>query len=137
MDDFHTSAKAYTDLTGRFPFQSSRGNNYLFILYDYDGNAILAEPIKNRQAATIKNAWLKLHSKLKLSGNKPKLYIMDNECSSDLKKHCKMRPVNSSLSLHMSIVAMPQNVLSVLSRTIFFQCYHLSIQHFLLAHGIT
>lgn len=89
IDDFHTSSKAYTDLTGRFPFQSSRGNNYLFILYDYDGNAILAEPIKNRQAATIKAAWTKLHSRLKLSGNKPKLYVMDNECSSELQQALK------------------------------------------------
>ena len=86
IEDFHTASKAYTDLTGRFPFQSSRGNNYLFILYDYDGNAILAEPIKNRQAGTIKAAWQKLHSRLKLSGNKPLLYIMDNECSRDLQK---------------------------------------------------
>jgi len=36
VEDFHSASKAYTDLTGRFPFQSSRGNNYLFVLYDYD-----------------------------------------------------------------------------------------------------
>lgn len=86
IDDFHSASKAYTDLTGRFPFQSSRGNNYLFILYDYDANAILAEPIKNRNVSTIKQAWTKIHSRLKMSGNKPELYIMDNECSNDLKK---------------------------------------------------
>ena len=86
VDDFHTASKAYTDLTGRFPFQSSRGNNYLFILYNYDANAILAEPIKDRSAATITKAWTKLHSRLKLGGCKPELYIMDNECSADLKK---------------------------------------------------
>ena len=59
IEDFHSASKAYTDLTGRFPFQSSRGNNYLFILYDYDANAILAEPIKNRNASTIVAAWKK------------------------------------------------------------------------------
>ena len=32
---------AYTDQTGRFPCQSTRGNNYIFICYDYDGNTIL------------------------------------------------------------------------------------------------
>ena len=38
-----------TDLPGRFPFISSRGNNYIFIMYDFDSNAILAEPIKSRK----------------------------------------------------------------------------------------
>ena len=42
--------KAYTDLTGRFPVQSLRGNNYILICYTYDGNAILSEPLKNRTA---------------------------------------------------------------------------------------
>ena len=37
---------AYTDLTGKFPYRSSRGNNYIMVAYNYDGNAILAEPVK-------------------------------------------------------------------------------------------
>ena len=36
---------AYTDLTGRFPYRSSRGNEYILVLYHYDGNAILLEPL--------------------------------------------------------------------------------------------
>ena len=36
-----TKGKTYTDQTGRFPCQSSRGNNYVFVCYDYDANAIL------------------------------------------------------------------------------------------------
>ena len=43
----------YTDLTGRFPFRSSRGNEYILIGYHYDANATLAEPIKNMEAETI------------------------------------------------------------------------------------
>ena len=35
---------AYTDSTGQFPYQSSRGNNYRFFAYNYDGNAILVKP---------------------------------------------------------------------------------------------
>ena len=37
---------AYSDQTGKFPVQSSRGNNYFFVCYDYDSNAILSYPIK-------------------------------------------------------------------------------------------
>jgi len=47
MEYSSTTGKIYTDLTGRFPVQSRRGNKYLFVLHDYDSNAILAEPLKN------------------------------------------------------------------------------------------
>ena len=80
-----TDAKAYTDLTGRFPHQSSRENNYIFIANNYDGNTILAEPTKNREAGTIINAWNKLHSHLCNNGIATTRYILDNECSSAFK----------------------------------------------------
>ena len=37
-----------TDLPGRFPITSGQGNAYIFIMHDYDSNAILAHPIQNR-----------------------------------------------------------------------------------------
>ena len=55
------------------------------VLYEYDSNKILAGPIKNGQASTIRNAFLNIHKILKSRGSNPKVYIMDNECSSDLK----------------------------------------------------
>jgi len=36
-----------TDLTGRFPVTSSRGNKYLLVLYNYDSNSILTAAMKN------------------------------------------------------------------------------------------
>jgi hypothetical protein len=42
------AGQIYTDQTGCFPVLSSRGNKYSIVLYEYDGNAIMAEPIKNR-----------------------------------------------------------------------------------------
>jgi hypothetical protein len=36
------SGQIYSGLTGRFPIPSSKGNNYLLIIYDYDSNGILA-----------------------------------------------------------------------------------------------
>ena len=42
------AGKIYTDQTGRFPVVSSKGNKYIMVLYDYDSNAILAKPIKDR-----------------------------------------------------------------------------------------
>ena len=48
---------AYTDLPGSFPYCSTRGNNYTMVAYNYDANAILAEPVKYRQTATLLEAW--------------------------------------------------------------------------------
>jgi hypothetical protein len=46
------TGQVYTNQTGRFITPSSNGNNYLLILYDYDSNAILAEPLKDHTPGT-------------------------------------------------------------------------------------
>ena len=45
---FNTNIKVFSDLTGASPQKSSRGNLYAKVVYDFDSNAILAEPITNR-----------------------------------------------------------------------------------------
>ena len=75
----------YSDLTGKFPVQSSRGNNYILIVYHQDANAILAEALKNRQAQTIVTAWSNLKTHFKFSGNQPSIWVIDNQFSIDLK----------------------------------------------------
>ena len=47
---FKPKEKTYSDQTGRFLYRSSRGNEYTMVMYDFDANAILVEPLKNRQA---------------------------------------------------------------------------------------
>ena len=47
----------FTDLMGKFPRKSSRGNEYLLIGYNYDTNHIRAIRIKNRRGPTITEAW--------------------------------------------------------------------------------
>ena len=73
---FRERNTTYSDQTGRFPHISSRGNAYLLIVYDYDSNAILVEPLKSRAAAGIKNAWLKINTFLESRGRKPDLHIL-------------------------------------------------------------
>ena len=82
---FQQTAKAYSDQTGRFPYTSSRGNQYLMIVYDYDSNAILNEPIKNRTAGELTRAWTTIHQRLSKGGSRPEIYILDNEFSQDLR----------------------------------------------------
>ena len=79
------SGTTSSDQTGRFPIRSSRGNEYVCVLYDYDSNAILAEPIKNKEAATIRDAVNKLLLPLQQAGQGPNLRVIDNECSALLK----------------------------------------------------
>ena len=76
--DFSPKNTAYGDLTGRFPHKSSRGNQYLLVIYDYDSNAILAEPLKTRSAGEITNASIKKHEKLSKQGTAPSIYIIGN-----------------------------------------------------------
>ena len=50
------SGLSYIDLTGRFPYRSAQGNEYILVAYHNDVNTILAQPLKNRQAASITEA---------------------------------------------------------------------------------
>jgi hypothetical protein len=41
----------YTDLTGKFPVRSSKGNSYVMVCYIYDCNYIKVVPMKSRSAS--------------------------------------------------------------------------------------
>lgn len=79
------TGKIFSDQTGRFPHISSQGHQYIFVLYDFDSNCIFAEPLKNRAAATIKQAYKKVVDILRIRGLSPKLAKLDNEASRVLK----------------------------------------------------
>ena len=83
---FNLKIKVFSDITGALPHKPSRRNFYVVVVYDYDSNSILAEPIKNRQAATIRDALLKIHKVLKARDSYKKFNIMDNKCSSDVRE---------------------------------------------------
>ena len=67
-----TTSKAYIDLTGRFPFQSSRGRNYILVAYHYDANAILAIALKNKSKEEIKRGWDEINTQCAIAGVQPK-----------------------------------------------------------------
>ena len=73
--------KLYTDLTGHLPVTSNRVTQYTLILYVYDTNPILVEPIKTIVDADMLRAYDVLYEKLENSGQAPILNIMDNEAS--------------------------------------------------------
>ena len=87
----------YSDLCGRYPVKSSRGNQYILVCYDYDSNAILAEPIQTRAAANITNALKLMLDNLTKAGAPPQIHIMDNEASNLLKHALLKRKIKYQL----------------------------------------
>ena len=89
--------KIYTDQPGRFPKKSSRGNQYIMVLTEVDSDAILVEPMKNRTAGEMIRAYQVLIDRLNSAGIFPKLHILDNECSTELKTVIKTNKMTFQL----------------------------------------
>jgi hypothetical protein len=87
----------YTDQTGRFPVVSRKGNKYIMILYDYDNNAILAQPIRYRTAPELLKAFQFMEQELVARGLKPKLVKLDNEASKLLKAYLHQQDITFQL----------------------------------------
>ena len=77
---------AFCDPTGRYPYRSAAGNQYVFVTYDYDSNYIQASPVRTRQAKELASVWEKHHNVFLQAGAAPNHYIFDNEFSADLHK---------------------------------------------------
>jgi hypothetical protein len=91
------AGQIYTDQTGSFPVVSSKVNKYIMILYDYDSNAILAQPIKDRTAPELLKAFQVMVQKLMAGGLKPKLMKLDNEVSKLLKTYLHQQDITFQL----------------------------------------
>jgi hypothetical protein len=75
----------YTDLTGKFPVRSSKGNSYVTVCYVYYCNYVKVIPMKSRSASEWVNAYDHIHQELTAKGFKPKLQTLDNEALAALK----------------------------------------------------
>jgi hypothetical protein len=58
---------------------SSRGNKYIMVVYEYDGNFIMAEPIKNRTTEDFLRPFKVMEQSLITRGIKLRLVRLDNE----------------------------------------------------------
>ena len=67
--------------------RSERVNNYILVAYHYDVKNILTTALKNRTGSCILSSITKMHDKLRKRRLTPKLHIMYNEVSEDLKKY--------------------------------------------------
>ncbi len=97
MED-EATPKIYTNQPGQFPKESSRRNQYIMVLAEVDSNAILVEPMKNRTAGKMVWAYQVLIDRLNSAGIFPKLHILDNKCSADMKETIKSNKMEFQLS---------------------------------------
>jgi hypothetical protein len=51
----------YTDLTGKFPVRSSKGNSYVMVCYVYDCNYVKVVPMKYQSASEWVKAYDHIH----------------------------------------------------------------------------
>jgi hypothetical protein len=79
------SRPTLTDLMGKFPVRSSKGNSYVMVCYVYDCNYVKVIPMKSRSASEWVKAYDTVHQELTVKGFKPKLQTLDNEASAALK----------------------------------------------------
>ena len=92
------SGVVYNDLTGSFPFVSFDGSVCFLVMYHYEANAIIATPISGLDDKSIFNAYKKNFDKLAAKGFKPKLNVMDNQATRQIKiflteEDCKLQLV--------------------------------------------
>ena len=62
------NAMISTDQPGRFPFTSTRGMNYISVLYDHDSNTILVHSVKSTQADHLIEGYNTCYAKLQAPG---------------------------------------------------------------------
>ena len=87
LDPSAPTGRTYSDLTGRFPVQSNRGSNYILVVYEYDSNAIIVQPLRNRTAPEIKCVFQSVVHYLNAWGLHPRLHTLDNEASAILRDY--------------------------------------------------
>jgi hypothetical protein len=92
------SGVVYNDLTGSFPFVSFDGSVCFLVMYHYEANAIMATPIAGLDDKSIFNAYKRNFDELAAKGFKPKLNVMDNQATKQIKiflteEDCKLQLV--------------------------------------------
>ena len=84
-------------LVRNFPITPNKGNKYIYVMYEYDCNAILTTGTKNRSDKKMIRYFTQLKTALKRREINPGLHYMDNEESEALKMEMKTMVINHLL----------------------------------------
>ena len=82
-----TKKSMFTDQTGKFPITSTRGNKYIMVTVELDGNYIDGKPLQSRSAKSLTKAYQAIFQRWKATGVIcPNWHILDNEAPEELKQ---------------------------------------------------
>ena len=84
----------YTDLTGRFPLTSKRGNQYCLIMFSHDANYIHVELLHNRSGPEFVAAYKRGIIFFRRGGFNPTFERLDNETSRVLEDYCQTQNIS-------------------------------------------
>ncbi len=87
----------YIDLPGAFPVRSFKSMQYVFVMYIYDLNAILARAMPSKNNAAVITAFTKILATLTARGYKPTLNVTKNKCSKMVEVHIKSNKIDIHL----------------------------------------
>jgi hypothetical protein len=82
-----TKKSMFSNQTGKFPITSARGNKYINVTVELDGNYIDGEPLQSRSAKSLTKAYQAIFQRWKATGVIcPNWHILDNEAPEELKQ---------------------------------------------------
>jgi hypothetical protein len=91
----------YTNQTGSMTDQSFHGKRYQFIVYEYRSKAILVRALRDLKDASMLEAFQDVYQYyLTSKGFKPKLNVMDNQCSKCIQDFIKFSQADIQLVNH-------------------------------------
>ena len=97
MDPATPTGRTNSDVAGHFPIQSNHGTNYILVVYEYDSNAIIVCPLRNRTASEITRVFQSVIQYLQSRGLRPRLHTLDNEDSTILRDYLRSEAVEYQL----------------------------------------
>jgi hypothetical protein len=118
-----TKKSMVSDQTGKFPITSARGNKYIMVAVEIDGNYIDGEPLQLRSAKSLTKAYQAIFQHWKATGVIcPNWHILDNEAPEESKQAIRDKKCRVELTPADQHREMPPNKRSKRSRGILFQC---------------
>ncbi len=90
VEVIHARTTMYTNQTGCFPVQSSRGNRLIMVLYNIDGNYIDPKPMQDSKDISLDKVYNMLWARMTKSEKvKPTVHILDNEALAHFKEEIR------------------------------------------------
>jgi hypothetical protein len=82
-----TKKSMFTNQMGKFPITPARGNKYIMVAVELDGNYIDGEPLQSRSAKSLTTAYQAIFQRWKATGVIcPNWHILDNEAPEEFKQ---------------------------------------------------